>query len=93
MNDAVTMVYDILNRWPLEMWFPWLIVLFFTSKIIHLGRLGLLGRGIPVTSSRHRWAGVLGGGLASLMIAFGVGLAGCFAYWLVHAVFVRISGD
>ncbi len=49
------MLYDLLHYWPLELITFWVFPLFFAFKFVHLGLLGLWGRGLPISSSRHRW--------------------------------------
>jgi|GEM_PF-4899868 len=90
MSEAPSLIYDLLNRLPLEMAFIWLILLFFAGKFSHLGLLGLYGRGVPVLNSRTRWAGLFSRLFSYLLVATGATIAVGFVYWLVHAVLVRM---
>ncbi len=92
MGAKRRMLYDLLNNWPLALASFWMFVLFFAGKFVHLGQLGLCGRGVPVTSSRTRWAGAIGRGFSAASIAIGVTLIGGLADWLFHAIYVRFPG-
>lgn len=92
MGEVLSLIYDLLNRLPLEMAFIWMILLFFAGKFIHLGQLGLCGRGIPVLSARTRWADFSGRFLSYVLIGAGLALIGGFVYWLTHALYLRSIG-
>ena len=49
----------------------WLFPLFFAYKALELGRLGLCGRGLPVTSSKVRWKNMAGRTCAAALVASG----------------------
>ena len=64
----------------------WLFPLFFAYKAIELGRLGLCGRGLPVTSSRTRWQSHIGRTFAAALVVAGGATFLGFAYWLIAAL-------
>ncbi len=60
----------------------WLFPLFFAYKFVHLGLLGMWGRGIPVTSSHRRWSNWSGKLASVVLIGIGGFVWGTFATWL-----------
>jgi hypothetical protein len=69
----------------------WLFSLFFAYKAIELGRLGLCGRGLPVTSSRIRWKSFPGRTFAFLLVVGGSTTFLGFTYWLMAALYERFT--
>ena len=64
----------------------WLFPLFFAYKAVELGRLGLWGRGLPLTSSKVRWKSIIGRTVAALLVVAGGATFVVFAYWLIAAL-------
>jgi hypothetical protein len=69
----------------------WLFPLFFAYKAIELGRLGLCGRGLPLTSSKVRWKNTIGRTFAAVLVAAGGAAFFCFACWLIAALNFRFA--
>jgi hypothetical protein len=69
----------------------WLFPLFLAYTTIVLGRLGLCGRGLPVTSSRVRWKTFTGSSFAAVLILVGAATYVAFAYWLIVALAASLS--
>jgi hypothetical protein len=69
----------------------WLFPLFLAYKAIELGRLGLCGRGLPVTSSKTRWKNLPGRAFAFLLVVGGSATFLGFTYWLMAAVYKRFT--
>jgi hypothetical protein len=81
-SDTLDRVFN-LSLLPL-----WMFPLFFAYKAIELGRLGLYGRGLPLTSSRQRWKRQGGKVAAALLLVAGVVTYCLFTYWLIVALSV-----
>lgn len=75
-------ICDLLHKWPLGLITFWMFPLFFATKMIELGGLGIRGRGIPFRSSRDRWGGASGKIVAWILLMIGYGLFAVFACWL-----------
>ena len=96
MNDYVSLVWDLtcdlLHNWPLSMVWHWAVPLFFAGTAFSLARLGLRGRGLPLTSGRKRlrgWTGKIG---SVLLIVFGAIICIAFVYWFCFTLYRKIAG-
>ena len=61
------------------------------DKAIELARLGLCGRGLPVTSSKVRWKSTIGGTFAAALVVAGGATFFGFSYWLITALYARFA--
>lgn len=69
----------------------WLFPLFFAYKAIELGRLGLCGRGLAVTSSKVRWKSLVGRTCAAALVLTGGAAFLLFACWLIAALITTLD--
>ena len=86
----IRLLYDLLHEWPLDLAVFWIFPLFFASRMIGLGALGIWGRGIPFTNNRDRWGGTSAKTVSWILLVIGYGAFSAFAYWLCIALWRQL---